>query len=238
MLTNLPGYQEMRLSQDINNLYKRIYNRIPSSHKNKVLLAVKSYEERISSVDTGHDYYLLAERTIQNFFPTTASSIDMSQAVFVVLVKATNDMDDDIRAIMDEIKKMTAAKQKLRDKTKELNSWISEEMSDTPDSEDIENEPVSSKETDKRPYLNRTKIDPKMRITHNYKVKFYETPVIKPNPNLNKMPLNELKKRLQQSNEELRILINVDNATRSALRPLSEKRNKLIQIVLNLSKKV
>lgn len=235
---SLPGIQEKSLSRDINNTYKRILNGISPAHKNKLLSAVKSYEQKISSLDKGYNYYLLAEKTIQNLYPAKSSSIDMSKAAFVVLVNATNDMDDDIRRIMDEIKKMTAAKQRVRENINELTSRISEEMNNPPDSEDIENEPVGTKETEKRANLSQTKIEPKMEITPKYKIKFYKTPAIKPNPDLNKMPLNELKRKLQQSNEELKILVDLDKATKSASYKLSEKRNKLVQTVFDLSKKV
>jgi hypothetical protein len=57
------------------------------------------------------------------------SGMDVSEAAFIVLAMATKDMDDDIRMIMAEIKAMTAAKQKLREVIKQLNDWISEEMS-------------------------------------------------------------------------------------------------------------
>lgn len=57
------------------------------------------------------------------------SGMDVSEAAFIVMAMATKDMDDDIRMIMAEIKAMTTAKQKLRDLIKQLNDWISQEMS-------------------------------------------------------------------------------------------------------------
>lgn len=239
-VSSLPGLQGKRSSQDINNLYQRIFNRIPPSDKNKVLLAVKSYEQRISSADRNYDYYSLAEREIQNYLPARSSSIDMSEAVFVVIVRATKDMDDDIRQIMDEIRTMTEEKNKMRNKIKELNEWISEEMSKhPPNTDDINLDKVSGVEKiqKKDRASAEQKFYPKMEITPNYKVKYYKSPVTKPNPNLGKLPLDEIKKRLQQSDDELKILLKVDEATRLALRPLSEKRNRLFQVILNLPKK-
>lgn len=77
---SLPDVQKKSLSQDINNTYKRILNGTSPSHKNKLLSAVRSYEQKISSLDKGYDYYLLAEKTIQNLYPAKSSSIDMSEA--------------------------------------------------------------------------------------------------------------------------------------------------------------
>ncbi|MFH1175793.1 MAG: hypothetical protein V1750_00180 [Acidobacteriota bacterium] len=56
------------------------------------------------------------------------SSIDVSEAAFLVMAMATKDMDDDLRLIMAEVKATTAAKQKLRDQIKELEGWITQEM--------------------------------------------------------------------------------------------------------------
>ena len=196
-VSSLPGLQGKKSSQDLNNLYQRIFNRITPSDKNKVLLAVKSYEQRISSVDRNNDYYSLAERSIQNFLPAGLSNMDVSEAAFLVMMMATKDMDDDIRMIMEEIKKMTAAKQKMRELIKEMNKWISENMSNHPDSDDIDLDKVTGgkEDTKKKSLISRTEMYPKMKITPNYKVKYYKSPVTKPNPNLGKLSLDEIKKR-------------------------------------------
>lgn len=68
------------------------------------------------------------------------AAMDVSEAAFIVMAMATKDMDDDIRLIMAEIKAMTAAKQKLRELIKDLNAWISREMSKHSGSEDIDND--------------------------------------------------------------------------------------------------
>jgi hypothetical protein len=47
----------------------------------------------------------------------------------IVMSLAAKDMEDDIRMIMAEIRAMTQAKQKLRDQIRQLNDWISQEMS-------------------------------------------------------------------------------------------------------------
>jgi len=65
------------------------------------------------------------------------SSMDVSEAAFLVMMMATKDMDDDIREIMAEIKAMTAAKRKLRELISELNRWISQEMSKRRESENL-----------------------------------------------------------------------------------------------------
>ena len=43
------------------------------------------------------------------------SSMDVSEAAFMVMIQATKDMDEDIKAMMEEVKAFTSAKQKLRD---------------------------------------------------------------------------------------------------------------------------
>jgi len=43
------------------------------------------------------------------------SSMDVSEAAFIVMMQATRDMDGDMKAMMEEVKALTSAKQKLRD---------------------------------------------------------------------------------------------------------------------------
>lgn len=233
--TGFPDLQVKRLSKDINILYQRIFKRIPSTDKNKVLLAVKNFEQQISSLEREHAYYLLAEKTILQFLPARPSGMDVNEAAFIVMMMSTKDMDDDIRLIMAEIKAMTAAKQKMRDLIKELNEWISEEMKNSVgEDEDIDLDEVSQQRDD----LSRIKINQEIGITSNYKVKYFKTPVIKRIPNMKKMPLNQLKRKQKQMDEDLKTLIEMDEALRLKLRLLSERQTKLIQIISNLSKKI
>lgn len=233
--SGLPGLQAKRLSEDINTLYQRIYKRIPSTDKDKVLLAVKSFEQQISSLEREHNYNMLAEKTIRNFLSADLSGMDVSEAAFIVMMMATKDMDDDIRLIMQEIKAMTAAKQKLRELIKELNAWISEEMNNSAEeSEDIDLDKVSQQ----RDGSSQIKINPEIGITPNYKVKYFKTPVIKRILNIKRMPFNELKRKVKQMDEDLKALIEMNEALRLIFHLLSERQTKLIQIILNLSKKI
>jgi hypothetical protein len=108
-----------------------------------------------------------------------------------------------------------------------------------PDSEDVDLDKVSGggEDSTKNPSLNSSKISPKMETTPNYKVKYYKSPVTMPHPNRGTMTLIELKRRLQQSDEELKILFKMDGTTREALRSLVKKRDKLFQLILDLTKK-
>jgi len=239
-VTSLQGFPGKSLSQDTNGLYHRIINRMTPTERDKIPIAVKSFEQKISSADRNFNYYSMAEKEIKNFLPNRPSSIIMDEFVFVAVVEATKDMDDDIRQIMQEIKTMTAAKQKLREIIKELNKWISQEMNNPSDPDEIDLDKVSSggENKQKRLGLDRTKFFLKMEVTSNFKVKFYKTPIIEPVTISPRMSLNELKRRREYSNEELKILLEAEEATQEALRPLNEKRNKLRQLIEQLKKKV
>jgi len=236
-LQGLPGKNS---SQDRNGLYHRILNRMSPPERDKIPFVVKSIELKISSVDRDFNYYSMAEREIKNSLPNRPLSIIMDEFVFVAVVEATKDMDDDIRQIMQEIKTMTAAKQKLRETIKELNKWISQEMNNPSDPDEVDLDKVSNrgKNKQKRLDLDRTKIFPKMEVTSNFKVKFYKTPNIESVTISSRMSLNELKKRREYSNEELKFLLEAEEATQEALRPLNEKRNKLRQLIEHLKKKL
>ncbi len=73
------------------------------------------------------------------------ANMDISEIAQMVMMTATKDMDDDIRLIMAEIKAMTQAKQRLRELIKDLNQWISKEMSKHPKSKEINLEKVTGK---------------------------------------------------------------------------------------------
>lgn len=73
------------------------------------------------------------------------ANMDVSEAAFIVMMMTTKDMDDDIRLILAEIKAMTQAKQRLREFIKDLNQWISREMSKHPNSKNIDLEKVTGR---------------------------------------------------------------------------------------------
>ena len=240
IVASLQGFPGKSSSQDINDLYQRIFDRMTPTERGKIPIAVKSFEQKISSADRNFNYYSMAEREIKNFLPNRPSSIIMDEFVFIALVEATKDMDDDIRQIMQEIKTMTAAKKKLRELIKELNNWISQEMNNPSDPDEIDLDKVTSggENKQKRVGLDRTKISPKMEVTSNFKVKFYKTPTIESVTISSRMSLTELKRRREYSNEGLKILLEAEEASQEALRPLNEKRNKLKQLIENLKNKV
>ena len=175
------------------------------------------------------------------------SQMDISQAAFIVLSMATKDMDDDIRMIMAEIKAMNAAKQKLRELTKELNGWISQEMSKHPGSKDIDNEKVAGSKTKAsaaRPTAKAT-APPLRRITLDTKtspvihLEYVKTPVIPPlppqNPGLTvsglKSMLDDLKGKLDSMNE-------MSEMTSLRLQMTMDRRSKFIETLSNIMKKI
>jgi hypothetical protein len=52
------------------------------------------------------------------------SDSDIEAVAFIVMMEATNDMDKDLKAIMDDLKSMTAAKAKLRDLINQVNKDV------------------------------------------------------------------------------------------------------------------
>jgi hypothetical protein len=108
------------------------------------------------------------------------AGIDVSEAAFFVMMMATKDMDDDIRAIMAEIKSVNAAKQTLRALIKDFNTWISAEMSKHPDSQDIDNDTVRSVLAGLNFYLDEMnemseRIYSRLQMTMDRRSKFIET---------------------------------------------------------------
>ena len=73
----------------------------------KDALRMLKERDRILSVNETLASQLLSHLDMQNG--------DIEAMAFIVLMQATNDMDKDLHMIMDEVKAMTAAKQKLRE---------------------------------------------------------------------------------------------------------------------------
>ena len=200
-------------------------------------------------IATGDDFDSLraqAEREVAASF-ARLSQMDIAEAAFIVMIMATKDMDDDIRMIMVEIKAMNAAKQKLRELTKELNGWISQEMSKHPGSEDIDNEKVAGSKTKAsaaRPTAKAT-APPLRRITLDTKtspvihLEYVKAPTIPPlpprNPGLTvsglKSMLDDLKGKLDSMNE-------MSEMTSLRLQMTMDRRSKFIETLSNIMKKI
>jgi hypothetical protein len=200
-------------------------------------------------IATGDDFDSLraqAEREVAASF-ARLSQMDIAEAAFIVMIMATKDMDDDIRMIMVEIKAMNAAKQKLRDLIKELNGWISQEMSKHPGSEDIDNEKVAGSKTKAsatRPTAKAT-APPLRRITLDTKtspvihLEYVKAPTIPPlpprNPGLTvsglKSMLDDLKGKLDSMNE-------MSEMTSLRLQMTMDRRSKFIETLSNIMKKI
>jgi len=189
-------------------------------------------------IATGDDFDSLraqAEREVAASF-ARLSQMDIAEAAFIVMIMATKDMDDDIHMIMVEIKAMNAAKQKLRELTKELNGWISQEMSKHPGSEDIDNERVAGSKTTAYP-LRRITLETKTSPVLD--LEYVKTPVIPPlpprNPGLTvsvlKLLLDDLKGKFDGMNE-------MSEMTSLRLQMTMDRRSKIIQTLSNIMKKI
>jgi len=201
------------------------------------------------AVAAGNDFDSLraqAEREIAASF-AGLSHMDISEAAFIVLSMAIKDMDDDIRMIMAEIKATNAAKQKLREMIKELNGWISREMSKHPGSEDIDNEKAEKPGTTSRAARPATKttIPPVRRMTLETKaspaihLEYVKAPAVPPLPPRNpglaisglKLLLTDLKGNLDGLNE-------MSEMTSLRLQMTMDRRSKFIETLSNIMKKI
>jgi hypothetical protein len=115
----------------------RADKKLAPSVQEKLAAAILSFEQK---VDFSRVYDSAVAAVKSRFSNLPASSIDA--LVFLILQQASRDMDEDLRAISDEIKTHNNAKQKLRDLIKALNEWITQEMSKMDSSSDIDNEKI------------------------------------------------------------------------------------------------
>ena len=187
-----------------------------------------------------------AEREVAASF-AGLSQMDISETTFIVLSMATKDMDDDIRMIMAEIKTMNAAKQKLRDMTKELDGWISQEMAKHPRSEDIDNEKPGASGTKARaprPAPKATassvrRITLETKASPTIHLEYVKTPVIPPLPPRNPgLPVSGLKSLQDDLKSTLDGMNEMSEMTSLRLQMTMDRRSKFIQTLSNIMKKM
>jgi len=174
-------------------------------------------------------------------------AMDVSEAAFIVMAMATKDMDDDIRMIMVEIRAMTAAKQKLRELIKELNGWISQEMSKHAESEDINNEKAAGSSTTSRAARPATKTPPvparrmtlETRTSPVIHLEYVKAPAIPPLPPRNPgLTVSGLKSLLDDIQGNLDGMNEMSEATSLRLQMTMDRRAKIIQTLSNMMKKL
>jgi len=187
-----------------------------------------------------------AEREVAASF-AGLSQKDISEAAFIVMSMATKDMDDDIRMIMAEIKAANAAKQNLRDMIKELNTWISQEMSKHQGSEDIDNEKPGAPGTKARAPrpAAKTTAPPLRRMTMETRTspvihfEYVKTPVIPPLPPRKPgLTVSALKSLLDDLKGNLDGMNGLSEMTSLRLQTTMDRRSKIIQTLSNIMKKI
>jgi len=219
---------------------------VPSGHKKLERLALAT----APAIASGTPFNTIRKDTeLDRIFQNAGlSAMDISEAAFIVMAMATKDMDDDIRIVMAEIKAITAAKQKLRDQIKDLNEWISEEMSKAKGgaiSSDIANAQVSGKpsRTAPRPqpagapaaYVS-TLEKASSPVIH---LEYVKAPAVLPIPPRSsgvraeglKSLLNDLKGKLDGMNE-------MSEMTSLRLQMTMDRRSKFIETLSNIMKKI
>jgi len=212
--------------------YRQISAKLSPSTRRMIMGALRQFRGGILPLHRGVDVQKALDRALG---AVPRGKMDVSKAAFLVMMEATRDMDDDIRMIMAEIKKMTKAKQKIRDLIKDLNQWISKEMSKhITSAEDINNQPVSPSNTGHKSRMFKAR----KLFTPKYKVPYYKAPPMKPIPHLNRLPVKQLRQLLKVKNQELKYLEKLFEAISLRLKLLMDRRAKLIQILANCHKKI
>jgi hypothetical protein len=161
---------------------------------------------------------------------------DVSEAAFLVMSMATKDMDSDIRMIMAEIKTMNAAKQKMRELIRDLNQWISDEMSKHPGSKDIDNDKVTG---------SRPPVAPTRRMSFETKtspvlhLEYAGTPVVPPlprrNPGMSMTAIRSLKSEVEGNLDGVN---EMSETTAARLQLVMDRRSKFIETLSNMMKKI
>jgi len=197
----------------------------------------------------GKDFATLRKETEMDriFSAAGLSGMAVSEAAFIVLAMATKDMDDDIRMIMTEIKAASAAKQKLRDQIKQLNQWISEDMSKAKDDakpSDIENTTVSGKPPQASAKPQTVKVPPARGVVLEkaaspvIRLEYLKAPDIPPLPPRGSgAGVDALKSLLAERKSDLDGLNEFSEMTSLRLQMTMDRRSKFISTLSQMMKK-
>jgi hypothetical protein len=221
------------VDQTISRKAERMLGMVPASGKQKLIRAVAAFERRAETSDAQSG---AVAAVISQF--SSLGSMDVSEAVFLVLMMATQDMDDDIRMIMAEISAMQAAKQKLRDLIRDLNDWISKEMSQGKSSSDINNATTSS-----GPQVRRVEGAPLTRTisasltTPHFRVPYPRAPVIRFR-DCRQLSPPELQKEGDELNAQLDSVNETSAMTSLRKQMMMDRRSKFIQTLSSIMRKI
>jgi hypothetical protein len=238
--------KQLVLPQQVSGRLAWSERRLKPSGLRKLGTMARALAPKIAGGDDFDPLRAQAEREAASSF-SGLSRMDVSEAAFIVLSMATKDMDDDIRMIMAEIKATNAAKQKMRDLIKELNGWISQEISKRSGSEDIDNERAGKPGTTSRTARPAAKATAppirgmalETRTSPVIHLEYVKTPIIPPLParnsgltvsGLNSL-LDDLKGKLDGMNE-------MSEMTSLRLQMAMDRRSKFIETLSNIMKKV
>lgn len=120
-----PSGEVKKVSPEITRRFAALYPRLQPTAKSWVDKQAKE-EAQKTAVDLRGLEIAIRGRFggSNNSNNNELSDSDIQAIAFIVMMEATNDMDADLKAIMAELKSMTAAKQKLRDLIDEVNKDV------------------------------------------------------------------------------------------------------------------
>ena len=225
----VPMFSEVklkRLNRNFITQYNRISSRLTPADRIRLAKVLNQFEEQMTPPERGMNH----ERALDRVFSACGlGNMHVMEAAFWIMKNAINDINDDIRRILAEIKAMTAAKQKLRDMIKELNEWISQEMGKGSSGEDIDNVEVSGSDPCRTIKIFARK-NPR---TPHYKVKYFKAPVINPVPHLDRLTLIRVKRLLNIKINKLKVMEQMNECLILKLKMLMDLRYRFIQTLSN-----
>jgi hypothetical protein len=216
----------------------------PAGIRKLEALAVASASE----IASGTDFATLQKRTDERTaraFPGLSAS-DVSATALIVLGMAAKDMNDDLRTVMAEMNSTNQAKQKLRDQIRQLNDWISQEMSKAGrKSSDLENsraagaQPPASRAAQPAKSVPARSAALDKRISPVLHLEYAKTPDVSPLPprgsgttvQILKSLQDDLKGKLDGMNE-------MSEMTSLRLQMTMDRRAKFIATLSNIMKKI
>lgn len=231
MVMSVNSAQEVDKKEILKQQY-RIRKNLNPATKTKAMLAVKTFENQISSAEEGVFLSYIASEVIQGQFENI-SPPEVDILTFHILCEATNDIEDDIRFITAEIETMNRAKQKLNELIEDFSGWIEEKIKSSTQSTEIASTQVPEKELP--PVLKEYE---SMAVTPNFKVEYPRSPEITYSKNPEEMSLSELNTDLNRIKTALNSFHRISETASLVLQKEMGRRSEFLQMLSDLIRSI
>ena len=211
----------------------RITKLIQPGVKQKIILAARMFEKKVTSSERDVDFYRLAIDAVRSQF-LNLSDLETDTLVWLVMFTFWQSEEEDLKELLEEMNRMNQVKKGLREYITFLKKQKAKLEVVRGEFKDSKIEALLIKPQTQIP---RVKTLPKMAITRHLKIKYPKTPEITIR-DLKKRSLPELEKEKDDQESKLKSLGKLSEKLKLIIQIQMERRAKITQALSNILKKI